>query len=487
MKPNIVFILADDMGYGDLGCNQPGSKIPTPHLDRLATQGMRFTDAHAASSVCTPSRYALLTGRYAWRTRLKSGVLWPWDPALIEPDRLTVAELLRCNGYRTACIGKWHLGWNWATRDGAPANQGVGYGVYDAARRHALGRNIDYTQPIRGGPVDCGFDYYFGEDVPNFPPYTWFEQDRLLAQPTEEKPDSMFGLPGVMAPGWSLEAVMPELTRRAVRYIEDAGSAPFFLYFALTAPHEPIVPTREFQGKSGAGAYGDYVCETDACVGEVMAALERTGRAENTLLIFTSDNGPEATAYERIRQYDHWSMAGWRGLKRDTWEGGHRVPCLARWPGVTPAGSVCDRLVGLNDLMATCSDLLGVSLPPGAGEDSVSLWPLLQGRPDAPGRSFAVYHSGRGRFALRKGDWVFIDAPSGDDNNEPAWFKARRGYEVHNCPGELFNLKEDMAERKNLYSAFPEVVRELSDLLARVKAGHGAEEMPGGQTGRMTE
>ena len=267
-KPNVVYILADDMGYGDMACNNSGSKIPTPNLDRLAAQGMRFTDAHAPSSVCTPSRYAVLTGRYCWRTRLKGGVLWPWDPALIESDRLTVAELLRQNGYRTACIGKWHLGWNWQTVNGEPANQGAGYGVYDKAQRYELGRNIDYEKPIGGGPIDCGFDYYFGDDVPNFPPYTWFEQDRLVTQPTEEKPDGMFGHVGAMAPGWKLEAVMPEITRRSVNYIEESGEEePFFLYFPLTAPHTPIVPTDEFRGRSGCGEYGDYVCESTGALG----------------------------------------------------------------------------------------------------------------------------------------------------------------------------------------------------------------------------
>ncbi|MBI3986717.1 MAG: arylsulfatase [Lentisphaerae bacterium] len=469
-RPNIVYILADDMGYGDMGCNNPGSKIPTPNLDRLAGQGMRFTDAHAPSSVCTPSRYSILTGRYCWRTGLKAGVLWPWDPPLIEPGRLTVAGLLRRNGYRTACIGKWHLGWTWATRNGEPANQGVEPGVYDVARRQELGKNIDFTKPMRGGPVDCGFETYFGEDVPNFPPYAWFEQDRLRDQPTEEKPARLFGLPGAMAPGWKLDAVMPELTRRAVRAIEDSGNDPFFLYFALTAPHTPIVPTVEFQGRSGAGPYGDYVCEVDGCVGEVMAALERRGIADRTLLVFTSDNGPENTAYQRIREYGHASMAQLRGLKRDTWEGGHRVPFIARWPGVTPSGGTCDRLASLADLMATSAALLGTALPDGAGEDSVSLLPLLQGK-DEPVRSFTVHHSCSGRFAIRQRDWVLIDAPSGDDNGEPAWFKEERGYTSHDCPGELFCLREDMAERKNLFREQPGIVAALSALLTQVKRG----------------
>ncbi len=467
-RPNIVYILADDMGYGDMCANNPESRIPTPHLDRLAVQGMRFTDAHAPSSVCTPSRYAILTGRYCWRTRLKSGVLWPWDPALIEPDRYTVPKLLRDHGYETACIGKWHLGWDWQTLDGAPASQGIGYGVYNNAVRLALSRNVDFSKPMRGGPVDCGFDTYFGEDVPNFPPYTWFEQDRLLTPPDGDKPDEMFGCPGPMAPGWSLEAVMPEITRRSVAFIEQPHDRPFFLYFALTAPHTPIVPTKEFRGRSGAGDYGDYVCEVDWTVGQVMDALDRTGLADNTLLIFTSDNGPENSAYERIREHGHCSMDGLRGLKRDTWEGGHRIPCLARWPGVTPPASTCNQLVSLGDLMATCADLLGAELPHGAGEDSVSILPLLRGD-DEPVRAYAVHHSCAGRFAVRRGDWVFIDAPSGDDNREPDWFKAERGYLPHDFPGELFNLQDDLVERHNRYADQPDIVAELAALLAEVK------------------
>ena len=469
-KPNIVYILADDMGYGDMGCNNPDSKIPTPNLDRLAGQGMRFTDAHAPSSVCTPSRYAILTGRYCWRTVLKRGVLWPWDPPLIAPDRLTVAELLRQQGYRTACIGKWHLGWHWATRDGQPANQGVEPGVYDAPVRYELGKNIDYARPVSGGPIDCGFDYYYGEDVPNFPPYTWFEQDRLLAQPTEEKPEDMFGHPGAMAPGWDLEAVMPEITRRAVEYIEDAGDRPFFLYFPLTAPHTPIVPTEEFRGMSQAGEYGDYVCEVDGSVGQIMEALERQGITDNTLLIFASDNGPEHFAYPAIREYGHYSMAHLRGLKRDTWEGGHRVPFIARWPERMAAGSVCDQLTSHGDLLATCAHIVGAQVPAGAGEDSVSMLSLLEGR-DEPTRAFAVHHSCNGKFAIRKDDWVFIDAPSGDDNKEPDWFKEERGYTAHNFPGELFDLEEDISERRNLYGEHPELVAELKALLERAKGG----------------
>ena len=475
-KPNIIYILADDMGYGDMGCNNPDCKIPTPHLDRLAAQGMRFTDAHASSSVCSPSRYALLTGRYCWRTPLKSSVLWPWDPPLIEADRPTVAKLLRQQGYRTACIGKWHLGWEWATKDGKPACGDEPIGRLDREQRQALERNIDYSQPIGGGPLACGFDYYFGVDVPNFPPYTWFEQDRLATAPTEQKPEEMFGLPGAMMPGWRLEDMVPEFVRRARAYIAEANSDPFFLYLPLTSPHTPIVPNEDFIGRSGAGLYGDFVCEVDWVVGEIMAALDEQGLADDTLLIFTSDNGPECSraaaggCYEHVRQFGHYSMAHLRGAKRDTWEGGHRVPFVARWPGVTPAGSVCDQLALLGDFMATCAELTGVQLPSGAAEDSISVLPLLQGQVDEPVRRSAVHHSCAGRFALRQDDWVFIDAPSGDDNREPDWFKKERGYSDHDFPGELFNLKDDIAERQNLYGQHPDIVRNLSRRLEEIKA-----------------
>ena len=475
-QPNIIYILADDMGYGDMGCNNPDCKIPTPHLDRLAAQGMRFTDAHASSSVCSPSRYALLTGRYCWRTPLKSSVLWPWDPPLIEADRPTVAKLLSQQGYRTACIGKWHLGWEWATKDGKPACGDEPIGRLNREQRQALERNIDYSQPIGGGPLACGFDYYFGVDVPNFPPYTWFEQDRLAAAPTEQKPEEMFGLPGAMKPGWKLEDMVPEFVRRARAYIAEAGSNPFFLYLPLTSPHTPIVPNQDFIGRSGAGRYGDFVCEVDWVVGEIMAALDEQGLADDTLLIFTSDNGPECIpaaaggCYEHVREFGHYSMAHLRGAKRDTWEGGHRVPFVARWSGVTPAGSVCDQLALLGDFMATCAQLTGAELPSGAAEDSISILPLLQGQLDAPVRRSAVHHSCSGRFALRQDDWVFIDAPSGDDNREPDWFKAERGYSDHDFPGELFNLKDDIAERQNLYGQHPDIVRSLSHRLEEVKA-----------------
>ena len=469
-SPNIIYILADDMGYGDMGCNNAASRIPTPNLDRLAASGMRFTNAHAPSSVCTPSRYAVLTGRYCWRSRLQNGIVWQWDAALIEPDRLTVADVLRDQGYRTACIGKWHLGWDWSLTDGSRANDHVEFGVIDGPNRHPLNDRIDYSKPMGGGPTDHGFDSYFGDDVPNFPPYTWFEDNRVTQAPTVPKPDEMFGAPGDMVPDWTLEAVMPELTRRTVQYIEAADDEPFFLYFPLTAPHTPIAPLDRFRGTSEAGEYGDYVCEVDWCVGQVVEALERTGKARDTLLIFTSDNGPENFAYERIQQHGHYSMGDLRGINRDAWEGGHRLPFVARWPGVVEAGSTCDHLTTLGDLLATAAELAGTGVPAGAGEDSVSIAPLLRGG-GADVRSCAMHHSMKGKYALRRGDWVFIDAPTGDDNAEPDWFRAERGYTPHDCPGELYDLRVDLSQAVNRYADHPDVVAEMKELLDRVRAG----------------
>ena len=495
-KPNIVYILADDMGYGDMGCNDPTCRIPTPNLDRLAAGGMRFTDAHATSAVCTPSRYGILTGRYNWRSRLKRGVTWEWDGALLEPDRPTVASMLKAQGYATACIGKWHLGWDWPTVDGRHPNETLPFGAYagDVSRqREQFGvQQIDYAGRIAGGPVDRGFDHYFGVDVPNFPPYAWFEDDRLTELPTERKPDDMFGRPGLMAPGWSLEAMIPEFTRRAVAYIEDrdagppdASSEPFFLYLPLTSPHTPVVPNEAFKGMSGIGVYGDFVCEADWVVGQVMDALERTKQTEDTLVVFTSDNGPEHEirgqdegAYLRAERTGHYSMGPLRGIKHDAWEGGHRVPFIASWPNGIPAGSTCDQLVGQQDLLATCADILEQPLPAGAGEDSVSMLPMLRGQTDRPTRSDLVHHSNGGKFALRTGEWVYIESASGGANRpEAEWFNAQRGYEPHDQPAELFNLREDLAERVNRYAERPDIADRLAQRLYEIR---GEDSVPHG-------
>ena len=463
-KPNIVYVLADDLGYGDVGCYNPASKIPTPNMDRLATEGVRFTDAHSPSSVCTPTRYALLTGRYAWRTRLQRNVLGPFSQPLIAERQLTVPGMLREQGYATACIGKWHLGWGW-TMPGE-------------------GERRNFEQPISDGPTTRGFDHYFGTDVPNYPPYCFIDNDRTVGIPSEMAPvgrDS-FNHAGPMVAGWQLVDVLPGLEQHAAKYIETAAhdDKPFFLYLPLTSPHYPVVPSAEFQGKSRAGDFGDFVVQTDHVLGTVLDALQRGGVAEKTLVIFTSDNGPEITgevnpgAYDRLQQFGHASMGTLRGAKRDAWEGGHRVPFIARWPARIPAGSVSNETVCHVDLMATLAALLNVELPSDAGVDSVNILPALLGeKSDGPLREATVHHSGHGKFAIRKGEWVLIFAPSGDDNGkrgEPAWFQRDRGYRPHREAGELYDLASDPMQQENQYAARPEKVKELADLMKRYVA-----------------
>lgn len=470
-RPNIVFILADDLGYGDLACYNKDSKIPTPNLDRLASEGTRFTDAHAPTSVCTPTRYAILTGRYSWRTRLQRGVLGPWDKPLIAADRLTVGKLLQQHGFATACIGKWHLGLNYQTTDGKPPS----------TRDNPMS-NVDFTKPIADSPITRGFDYYFGTIVPNYPPYCFVEDDHTVGIPSvrEGGRNEQFNIPGPMLPGWKLTGILPELTRHAVKWIEDTAKTkrPFFLYLPLTSPHFPVVPAPEFKGKSQAGDYGDFVFQTDWTVGQVLDALQRAGVADNTLVIFTSDNGPEVVeinpgAYDRAQQFHHYSMGPLRGAKRDAWEGGHRVPFIARWPQKIKAGAVSDETMCHVDFMTTVAAILGEKLPDNAAEDSVNVLPTLLGEKSAHGREVTVHHSGNGKFAIRKGDWVLIDAPSGDDNGargEPQWLKDERGYVKHDQPGELFNVHDDLAERHNYFAEKPELVRELKLLLEKYKA-----------------
>ncbi|HUU10496.1 MAG TPA: sulfatase-like hydrolase/transferase [Phycisphaerae bacterium] len=464
-KPNIIYILADDLGYGDLACQNPKSKIPTPNLDRLAAQGVRFTDAHAPTAVCTPTRYAVLTGRYCWRSSLKRGVLGGFSPPLIEPGRLTVPALLKQHGYATACVGKWHLGLGWQAEGGA-------------AKGKAGEEQVDFTKPVTDGPCTRGFDYFFGIPASlDMPPYVFIETDRVVAAPTarQEPQKEQYVRAGPKDPDFTFEQVLPRLTRQAVGWIgEQAGKdpgRPLFLYFALNAPHTPVVPTAAFKGKSGAGDYGDFVVEVDWTVGEVLKALDEHNLADNTLVIVTSDNGPERLAYERIQQHQHYSMGDLRGLKRDTWEGGHRVPFLARWPGKIRPGSVSSEVICLADLMATASAIVGAELPASAGEDSYNILPALVGEKlDKPIREATVHHSGSGRFAIRQGQWVFIDAPSGDENKEPDWLKKERGYQPHNFPGELYDLSQDLSERRNLYGEHPEIVQRLKTLLEKYRA-----------------
>ncbi|MEO0474807.1 MAG: arylsulfatase [Planctomycetota bacterium] len=483
-KPNIVFILADDLGYGDLQCYNAESKVPTPNLDMLATQGMRFTDAHSPSSVCTPTRYAFLTGRYAWRSRLKSGVLWGFDKPLLEDERVTIPEMLRAteSQYATAAIGKWHLGWVWTGKDGKAINRRF---HRNSAGEDAL-KQVDFTKPMTGGPIEHGFDVYFGDDVPNFPPYAFIENDRLTAQPTELKPNMMFGDPGPMVPGWDLQAVQPTITERAIEYIlsREQRGEPFFLYMPLNIPHTPLVPNDSYIGKSQAGIYGDVVHQVDAIVGRVMKALDEANLADNTIVIFTSDNGSPArdghtkptdgslvkgaTPHTVTKKYGHVPNAPWRGLKSDIWEAGHRVPHIVRWPGVVKAGAVSAQIVCHVDWYATFADIHGMELEEDQAEDSFSLLPILKGL-DVPVRESVIHHSGNGTFAIRKGDWKLIEGNLGSGGfSRPGMIKPKKD----GPQGQLYNLKDDPKESNNLWLKEPAKVKELlAELNTIRKAG----------------
>lgn len=453
-RPNIVVILADDMGSGDPGAYNSASRVPTPHLDRLAGEGMRFTDAHTPSSVCTPTRYGLLTGRYAWRTRLKSGVTWGYDPLLIEPGRMTVASLLKQHGYRTAAFGKWHLGLG--DRD-----------------------TTDYARPLRPGPGSVGFDYFFGIPASlDMDPYVYVENDGLVAPPTltvaaskhRREGGGGFWRAGPIAPGFQHHEVMPTLTRRVVSYIEERGAAPagnpFFLYFPLSSPHTPWLPTAEFQGKSGAGPYGDFATQTDWTVGQVLDALERSGLRDNTLVIFTSDNGAHWLETD-IARYGHRANGSLRGQKADIHEGGHRVPFLARWPGRVPAGSTSDQTIVLTDLLATVAAIVGAPLPDDAGEDSYDILPALLGRsPAAPIREAAVHHSLHGMFAIRQGPWKLILGQGSGGFTAPAQVQPKAG----EPEWQLYNLESDPGERVNVFDRHPEVVGRLAALLLKYRS-----------------
>ncbi len=463
--PNIVLILADDLGYGDLGCYSPVSQIPTPELDQLAAEGWRGRDSHSPSAVCTPTRYGILTGRYAWRTWLQQSVLLEWDPPLIEEGRLTLPALLSEHGYHTACIGKWHLGWDWPIVEGRSPNRGGGRGV-DSVK-------VDFSQPIAGGPITRGFDAYFGHDVPNFPPYAFIENDRMVIAPTETKTDQFFGVPGPMVPGWDPSAEFPELTRRAVDYIGAQAAvpgSPFFLFFTLPAPHTPIIPLEEFRGTSQAGIYGDFVHQVDHSVGQVLSALDEHGLSQNTIVIFASDNGSPARNGEQMcgpvgsvtTETGHDPNAPLRGIKADIHEGGHRVPVIVRWPGQIEPGTVSDEVTCHTDFFATLADLVGHSLGSDAGEDSYSLLPLWRGEPLAETvREATVHHSIDGLFALRRGKWKLVFGLGSGGWTRPSRVSAQPGKPA----GQLYDLELDPKETTNVFAENPRVVEEMLALM----------------------
>ncbi len=460
--PNIVIIYADDLGYGDVGCYNPErGKIPTPHIDRLAAEGMRFTDGHSSSAVCTPSRYTILTGRYHWRSRLQRGIVKLWEEPLITPDRLTIAGFAQQQGYRTACVGKWHLGWDW----GIPEKEAEYFkelrgpkvvqnpDLKATAQHKEAWKNV-FSKPISGGPVAVGFDEYFGTDVPNWPPYCFIENDRTVGIPSEYGAPILFkphfaNIQGPALPEWSLEAILPELGKRSSEFIEREAKreSPFFLYLSLTSPHTPLSMNEEWQGKSQLNPYADLVMETDAIVGKLLDAIEKSGEAKNTLVLFTSDNGcAKYIGVEDLQENGHFPSGPLRGFKGDFWEGGHRVPFIVRWPEVVAAGAINHQLVHQADLMASLADIVGVSLPKNAGEDSFSLFPLLKGG-DKPIRKTAVSTSAQGFPAFRVGKWKYIST---------------------NQKEQLFDLESDLEEVTDLASKEPDRVAAMQRRLERL-------------------
>ena len=436
-KPNILYILCDDLGYGDVKClGGERSKIATPNLDRLAAQGMVFTEAHSSSAVCTPTRYGILTGRYNWRTHLQQGVLTGYSAPLIDKDRLTVPAFLKQHGYATACIGKWHLG-------------------MDISKQ-------DPTAPVGDGPTTRGFDSYFGISASlDMPPFAFIENNRFTEAPTAQK---KFVRMGAAAPGFDAADVLPTLAHKAAEYIAARAKehAPFFLYLPLTSPHTPILPTKEWQGKSGLNAFGDFVMETDSAVGEVLAALDKAGIADNTLVMFTSDNGCSPAAKpEELECKGHFPSELRRGYKSDIWDGGHRIPFIVRWPGKIKVGCRTDQITCLTDLMATSAEIVGAKLSDGAGEDSVSILPVLLGTATGPVREAVVHHSIRGNFAIREGRWK-LELCKGSGG----WSKGG----ITDESAQLYDMSKDVGERANEYNAHPEIVTRLTKLLEKYVA-----------------
>ncbi|MHB0958686.1 MAG: sulfatase family protein [Pirellulaceae bacterium] len=472
VKPNILIVLADDFGYADASCY--GGKIRTPHIDRLAAEGMRFTDAHSTSSVCTPTRYSLLTGRYNWRTKLQAGVLGGLSPRLIEPGRTTLASLLKKHGYFTACIGKWHLGMDWTVKPGGDVAD------LSIERREQV-FNVDFERPIANGPNSVGFDYYYGISASlDMVPYAFIENDRVTSLPVEDRDFLMMHdrtphrrtRQGPAAPEFDATDVLPVITRKSVEYIDQRAAqahegVPFFLYVPLASPHTPILPTPEWQGKSEINPYADFVMQSDGAVGEILAALDRHRLTDQTFILFTSDNGcsPEAK-FDELAAQGHLPGGPLRGHKADLFEGGLRIPLIARWPRQISAGTTSNQLVCHVDLLATVAQIVGHSLPTDAGEDSISFLATLRDGM-VPARDHLVSHSINGSFAIRRGWWkLLLCADSGGWS--PPQPGSRQAAELPST--QLFNLEDDVAEQHNLVERYPEKVRELTALLEQLVA-----------------
>lgn len=467
-KPNIVIIYTDDQGYGDVSALNPDAKFKTPNMDRIANEGVVFTDGHSSDAVCTPSRYSLLTGRYSWRTSLKKGVLRADGPCLIEKDRMTIASLLKDNGYNTAMVGKWHLQMEFEGK---------------------VGENRDWSKPFKEGPIEKGFDYFFGIAASmNYGILTFLENDKVVDPPVLFTKKKMDVTPRTyrmtppyednhkkgyveVAPSFNDELVLETLADKAVQYInksakESKDGKPFFLYFPMTSPHLPHCTHPDFQGRSNCGNYGDFMEETDYRVGQVLDALKANGIEDNTLVIFSSDNGAESNyAYQRDT-FQHYSSLNFKGGKRDIYEGGHHVPFLMRWPEKFIAGQTIDNPVCQSDYMATIADIVGVPLPDNAGEDSYSLYPLLNSEsPDAYDVNRPViHHSFTGHFSIREGQWKLNMLRGSGGSLKPVLVEVGPGEAAY----ELYNIVEDPSETKNLYFEYPEIVARLKQKITEI-------------------
>ncbi len=455
-RPNIVFVLVDDLGYGDVQCFNPQrGKTPTPHIDRLASEGMSFTDAHSTSSVCTPTRYSILTGRYNWRTRLQQGVLYGFDGPLIAHGRLTVAGLLGQHGYTTAAFGKWHLGMDIHSTDGQPITGNNP-------------QNVQWDARVTNGPLERGFDHFYGISASlDMPPYIYIQDDRFVGRATATK---AFHRQGPAEPAFEAIDVLPTIGQKTTEFIkQQTGSQPFFAYVALASPHTPIVPSKPWQCKSPVGSYGDFVMQTDAVVGQIMKSLEEAGVSDNTIVIVTSDNGCSSAAkINDLQQQGHYPSAQFRGSKADLWEGGHRIPFIVRWPVRVKPGSKCDQTVCQTDLMATCAELLGGELPEAAGEDSVSFLAALDGKLIESTRAGLVHHSIGGYFAYRQGKWKLLLCRGSGGWTSPTEKQAADSSQ----PAQLYDLQADPGETNNRYAEEPEIAsRLLAQLQSDIRRG----------------
>ncbi|MEM7013743.1 MAG: sulfatase-like hydrolase/transferase, partial [Verrucomicrobiota bacterium] len=476
-KPNIIFILADDLGYGDVAANNPASKIPTPAMDRLAAEGMRFTDAHSPSAVCTPTRYAILTGRYCWRTSLTKGVLNGFGKTLLEPERLTMPEMLREQGYATACVGKWHLGLDLFAPNGERMNHQKNWQTQVA--------NLQSADQIRveNGPLEHGFDSSF--ILPgslNMSPYAYVDGDQFTELATEDQPRTPHNITiisgGPKAPSFDFEAIIDVFNDKAEAFIREQAKteSPFFLYFPLTAPHKPVLPTPEFKDRSGYGIYGDFVMQVDDVVSRIDSVLEETGLTDNTLVIMTSDNGSfmfrlaenqpdHLTEFTAVGYHPktHQSNHIWRGTKADIYEAGHRVPLLVRWSAGIEAGVTCDHRISLVDWFATFAEMTGHALEDNQAEDSFSLRQLLKGAGENWERAPVVTHSVGGMFAIADGKWKLIAGNGSGGRQSPKGAPFQR-------PFQLYDLEADPSETRNVIDAHPEIAKRLEDRLGAIRS-----------------